>query len=162
MHFHSLGVDGRTDGRGAEFFSSSAAAAAYSLMQNWHINLANFFTSTNGIRERDWWPYFKRTQVICSVPGLARLQSILCRYLVFWLIRHRGQPLILLLRAILIYQCKKGRNLLIRKVSSSVVFHTFRISTCASTSRDWDAAAAGFCFLPSSLMQALRPTFSIQ
>ena len=41
------------------------------LMQNWHINLANFFTSTNGIRERDWWPYFRRTQVICSVTYTA-------------------------------------------------------------------------------------------
>ena len=86
------------------------------LMQNWHINLANFFTSTNGIRERDWWPYFRRTQVICSVTytalaaagryptAAAGLPN--CHLLARRLIRHRGQPLILL-RAILIYQCKK-------------------------------------------------------
>ena len=109
------------------------------LMQNWHINLANFFTSTNGIRERDWWPYFRRTQVICSVTytalaaagryptaaaGLPNCHLLACR-----LIRHRGQPLILL-RAILIYQCKKiplpsfSLQLLIWKLRS-VVFHTF-------------------------------------
>ena len=109
------------------------------LMQNWHINLANFFTSTNGIRERDWWPYFRRTQVICSVTytALAAAANQLlppacptaCHLLACRLIRHRGQPLILL-RAILIYQCKKmplpsfSLQLLIWKLSS-VVFHTF-------------------------------------
>ena len=109
------------------------------LMQNWHINLANFFTSTNGIRERDWWPYFRRTQVICSVTYTAlaaaatQLLPPACPTAIYLLacrlIRHRGQPLILL-RAILIYQCKKmplpsfSLQLLIWKLSS-VVFHTF-------------------------------------
>ena len=125
------------------------------LMQNWHINLANFFTSTNGIRERDWWPYFRRTQVICSVTytaassccrryptaaaGLPNCHLLACR-----LIRHRGQPLILL-RVILIYQCKKIplplACLLIWKLSS-VVFHTFSFNLCIKKT-------CRFCFLPS-------------